>query len=51
MQENENETGGWAVSLGMYPGVLIGMRTYKNDNLTSHVFYIPFFDLAIQIEK
>ena len=51
MQTEENQNKGWAVSLGMYPGVLLGMRTYKSDTLISHVFYIPFFDLAIQIEK
>ena len=53
MQENENKnTGtGWEISLGFYPGVLIGMRSYHNDNVTSHVFYIPFFDIAIQIYK
>jgi hypothetical protein len=53
MQENENNnlSGEWAISLGFYPGVLIGMRSYHNDNITSHVFYLPFFDIAIQIYK
>jgi hypothetical protein len=53
MQENENEnlSGQWAVSLGFYPGVLIGMRSYYNDDITSHVFYLPFFDIAVQIYK
>jgi hypothetical protein len=49
MQTEENK--GWAISLGFYPGILIGMRTYRNPGLTSHVFYIPFFDIAIQIEN
>ena len=52
MQEKGNNLSGqWAVSLGFYPGVLIGMRTYRNDDITSHVFYVPFFDIAIQIHK
>ena len=51
MSEENNLSGQWAVSLGFYPGVLIGMRTYRNEGLISHVFYVPFFDLAIQIFK
>lgn len=51
MSEENDLSGQWAVSLGFYPGVLIGMRTYRNESITSHVFYIPFFDLAIQIFK
>jgi len=38
----------WAVSVGFYPGVLIGMRSYYSDALTSHVLYVPFFDIALQ---
>lgn len=45
----EKENKGWAVSLGMYPGFLIGMRTYRQEDVTSHVIYVPFFDIAIQI--
>ena len=43
----ENE--GWAISIGFYPGVLIGIRSYYSDDMTSHVLYIPFFDIAFQI--
>jgi uncharacterized membrane protein len=43
----ENE--GWAISIGFYPGVVIGMRSYYSDDMTSHVLYIPFFDIALQI--
>jgi hypothetical protein len=50
MQKKES-TKGWAISIGMYPGVLIGIRSYKNDDLTSHVLYLPFFDVALQIER
>jgi hypothetical protein len=47
----EKKIKGWAISLGMYPGFLIGMRTYRADGVTSHVIYVPFFDIAIQIEN
>ena len=40
---------GWAISLGFYPGVVIGMRSYYNEGMTSHVLYMPFFDIAFQI--
>jgi hypothetical protein len=51
MQEKEKNSGEWEVSLGLYPGVLIGMRSYHNKEVTSHVFYLPFIDIAIQIYK
>jgi hypothetical protein len=42
---------GWAISIGFYPGVLIGARTYHAEDMMSHVFYLPFFDVAFQIER
>lgn len=51
MKEENDLSGQWAVSIGFYPGVLIGMRTYRNESLVSHVFYVPFFDIAVQIFK
>jgi hypothetical protein len=43
---------GWEVSLGLYPGVLFGFRSYINgDGLENHVLYIPFIDLCITIER
>jgi hypothetical protein len=41
----------WSVSLGTYPGVLFGVRTYQGDTHTQYVIYIPFIDLAIEIEN
>lgn len=43
------ENKGWSISLGFYPGVLFGMRSYYAEELTSHVLYVPFFDIALQI--
>jgi hypothetical protein len=42
---------GWAISIGFYPGILIGMRSYEEKEFTTHVFYLPFIDLAIEIDK
>jgi len=41
----------WSLSLGFYPGILFGMRTYHEEEQTTHVFYLPFIDLAIEIYK
>jgi len=35
------------VSLGFYPGICVGFRTYKEQTRTNHVLYIPFIDLCI----
>ena len=41
----------WDLSIGLYPGILIGMRTYGSQigGKTSHVFYLPLIDLCIDI--
>ena len=41
----------WSLSIGTYPGILLGMRTYHEEEQTTHVFYLPFVDLAIIIDK
>jgi hypothetical protein len=41
----------WSISLGFYPGILFGMRSYEEEHQTAHVFYLPFIDLAIEIYK
>ena len=43
------EKGEWEFSIGLYPGVLIGMRTYDYENSRLHVFYLPFVDFAFEI--
>ena len=39
----------WAISIGLYPGVLIGFRTYQEEKFSTHVFYLPFVDVALVI--
>jgi hypothetical protein len=41
----------WSITLGTYPGVLIGIRSYRYTDLTIHVLYIPFVDIAIELFK
>ena len=37
---------GWSLTVGFYPGILFGMRTYDEPDQTTYVLYIPFVDLA-----
>jgi hypothetical protein len=39
----------WSLSVGFYPGMLFGVRTYEEEISTTHVLYIPFVDLALEI--
>jgi hypothetical protein len=41
----------WELSIGIYPGVLFGIRTYEYDESKLHVLYIPFVDIALEIYK
>jgi len=47
----ENRERGWIITVGLYPGILFGMRSYKEKEFTTHVFYLPFVDLAIEIDN
>ena len=46
---DKQETKNWSLSVGFYPGILIGMRTYVEDEQTSYVVYIPFVDRALEV--
>ena len=41
----------WEFSMGFYPGVLIGMRTYRERNRNNHVIYLPFVDFCLTTIK
>lgn len=47
----EEEEKAWEISIGFYPGILLGIRTYKTEEVTTHVFYLPFIDIAVVIEN
>ena len=41
----------WELSLGTYPGFLIGVRSYAEPYRTNHVLYIPFVDICLTVYK
>ena len=46
-----NEIKDWSLSLGFYPGVLIGIRTYEELEQTTYVLYLPLVDIALEIYR
>jgi hypothetical protein len=47
----QEEVKAWEISIGFYPGILFGVRTYYTDNLVTYVFYLPFVDIAVVRER
>ena len=41
----------WEFSVGFYPGILLGFRSYTERNKNNHVMYIPFVDFCLTIFK
>jgi len=39
----------WSLSLGFYPGILFGIRTYEEGDAIVYVLYMPFIDIALKI--
>lgn len=39
----------WELSIGLYPGILLGIRTYPQQGSSLHVLYLPFIDICIEI--
>jgi uncharacterized membrane protein len=39
----------WEFSMGFYPGVLLGFRSYTERNKNNHVMYLPFVDFCLTI--
>jgi hypothetical protein len=50
LNEN-NEEVSWELSLGFYPGVLFGIRTYEEETFSTHVLYLPFVNIALEIYR
>ena len=40
----------WELSVGFYPGILLGFRTYAEVNKSNHVLYLPFVDICFSIK-
>ena len=47
----DKQNNSWSLSIGLYPGVLLGFRSYEETKSTTHVLYIPFIDLALEVYK
>ena len=45
------EDKGWELSVGFYPGILLGIRSYLNTDYNEHVVYLPFVDICLIIDK
>lgn len=41
----------WTLSIGIYPGILFGIRTYEEPDFKTHVLYLPFVDFALEIDN
>ena len=42
----------YEVTIGTYPGFVIGARTYKGKKgKVDHVIYLPFIDICISVTK
>jgi len=39
----------WEITVGFYPGIMIGARSYAHEDSTQHVIYLPFVDLCFEI--
>ena len=48
--EEQNEKY-WSITIGFYPGILFGFRTYVEETFSTHVFYLPFIDFALEIDN
>ena len=49
--KRKNRMTAWELSLGFYPGFVIGMRSYDNPTTWEHVLYVPFVELCLTVFK
>lgn len=45
----DKERKNWTLSIGFYPGICFGIRTYEEPDQTTYVLYIPFVDISLEI--
>lgn len=43
--------GGWELAIGLYPGILFGIRTYQEKEYNTHILYLPFINILLTIDK
>lgn len=50
MTLNNNEKG-WELGIGLYPGILFGLRLYEEKEYDTFVFYLPFINILLTLDK
>lgn len=50
-EPEQNEEKYWSITIGFYPGILFGFRTYQEKDFSTHVLYLPFVDIALEIDN
>jgi len=41
----------WELSIGFYPGLVIGFREYDQGSLKDYVIYLPLVELCLTVYK
>lgn len=41
----------WRLEIGLFPGLLFGVRSYINTHQDAHVLYFGCFDIALVLEN
>ena len=41
----------WELHIGFYPGILVGFRSYEQEDRNNHVLYLPFIDVCLTTLK
>jgi hypothetical protein len=41
----------WSLTIGLYPGLLFGFRTYEEEEYNTYVLYLPFVDIALEVNN
>lgn len=47
--KEDNNKSEWVISIGTYPGILFGIRSYRYEDGVQHVFYLPLIDFCLDI--
>lgn len=40
---------GWELSMSLYPGCLLGIRSYVEKDFVEHVLYLPFIEFCLTV--
>ena len=41
----------WEITIGFYPGIVVGFRSYEGNDRNNHVLYLPFIDICLTVLK